>query len=146
MSKEKPVFKRFSITMPEELCDELNQMVEERGLSNRSMAIADLVKRELLNYKQQDKSRVMAGTITISYDENSGKTAEKLIAIRRQYIDEVISSFQVMLEADKNLEVWLVQGKVDTLYEILSAALNVSTTMLGQLTFADALLPPLRGQ
>lgn len=145
MAKDKTVFKRFSITMPEELCDELNEMVEERGLSNRSMVIADLVKRELLNYKQQDKTRVMAATITISYDENASRTAEKLIAVKRQYIDEVVSSFQVMLEADKNLEVWLVQGQVDTLYEILSAALNVSTTMLGQLTFADALLPPLRG-
>lgn len=144
VTKEKQNFKRFSITMPAGLCDELNQMVEERGLDNRSMVIADLVKRELLDYKQQDKTRVMAGTVTISYNEASDDCAKKLIGVRRNFLAEVISTFQVMLEDGKNLEVWLVQGEVENLYALLATALKCSKTMHGQITFADAILPPLR--
>ena len=144
MSKNKQTAKRFSITMPPDLCEELDRMVEDRGLDNRSMAIADIVKRELLSYKQQKKSRVMAGVVTISYNEETDNCAGKLIAVRREFLKEVISSFQVMLEDGKNLEVWLVQGEVGTLHRILSTALKCSGSMLGQLTFSDAILPPLQ--
>ncbi|MDR2850181.1 MAG: CopG family ribbon-helix-helix protein [Verrucomicrobiota bacterium] len=143
MAKNKQTAKRFSITMPAELYGELDRMVEARGLDNRSMAIADIVKRELLDYKQQKPNRVMAGVITLSYDEAADTCAGKLLAIRRGFLKEVISCFQVMLEDGKNLEVWLVQGEVTTLQRILGTALKGSASMLGQLTFADAILPPL---
>ncbi|MDF7826393.1 CopG family ribbon-helix-helix protein [Pontiellaceae bacterium B12227] len=143
MQKEKQKYKRFSVTMPAELYAELEQMAEDRGMDNRSMMIADLVKRELLKYQQQDRSRVMAGTLTISYDAVDD-CAGKLIALRRDYLDEVISTFQVMLEDGKNLEIWLVQGEVENLYSLLSKALKCSKSMMGQITFADAILPPLR--
>ncbi|MDF7806888.1 CopG family ribbon-helix-helix protein [Pontiellaceae bacterium B12219] len=144
MSKEKQNYKRFSVTMPAELYDELEQMTKDRGIDNRSMMIADLVNRELLKYKQQDRTRVMAGTLTISYDASANDSANKLIALRRAYLTEVISTFQVMLEDGKNLEIWLVQGEVEKLYTLLSEALQSGKSMMGQITFADAILPPLR--
>lgn len=136
--------RRFSITMPPELCAELDRMVEERGLDNRSMAISDIVKRELLDCKRQKKSRVMAGVLTISYNEAADGCAGRLIAVRREFLKEVISCFQVMLEDGRNLEVWLVQGKVETLQRIRSTVLKCGGSMLGQLAFADAVLPPLQ--
>jgi len=144
MQKEKQNYKRFSVTMPADLYGELEQMAEDRGMDNRSMLIADLVKRELLKYQQQDRSRVMAGTLTLSYDASADNCANKLMAVRRDYLDEVISTFQVMLEDGKNLEIWLVQGEVDKLYTLLATALKCSRSVLGQITFADAILPPLR--
>jgi CopG family nickel-responsive transcriptional regulator len=144
MQKTKQNYKRFSVTMPAELYAELEQMADDRGMDNRSMMISDLVKRELLKYKQLDRSRVMAGTLTISYDAALNDCASKLIALRRNYLDEVISTSQVMLEDGKNLEIWLVQGEVDHLYTLLSEALKCSKSMMGQITFADAILPPLR--
>lgn len=144
MQKEKQNYKRFSITMPAALYEELEQMAKARELDNRSLLIADLVKRELLTYSRQDRTRVMAGTLTITYDVNGDDCAGKLIALRRTYLDEVISTFQVMLEEGKNLEIWLVQGEVDKLYTLLSMALKCSKSVMGQITFADAVLPPLR--
>ncbi len=144
MRKEKQNYKRFSLTMPAELYEELEQMAEERGMDNRSMMIADLVKREVLKHRQQDWSRVMAGTLTISYDAAIDDCANKLIVLRRTFLDEVISTFQVMLEDGKNMEIWLVQGEVGKLYALLSKAMKCSKSLMGQITFADAILPPLR--
>ena len=144
MLKKKQTYKRFSITMPSDLCDELDGMAKNHGMDNRSMLIADLVKKELLNYKQQDLSRVMAATLTISYDASVDECASKLIALRREWLDEVISTFQVMLEDGKNMEIWLVQGEVGRLYTLLSQACKTSKSSMGQITFADAVLPPLR--
>ncbi|WP_372799114.1 CopG family ribbon-helix-helix protein [Pontiella sp.] len=144
MQKVKQNYKRFSVTMPAELYGELEQMAQERGMDNRSMMIADLVKREVLRHRQLDRTRVMAGTLTISYDAAIDDCANRLIALRRNYLDEVISTFQVMLEDGKNMEIWLVQGQVEILHTLLSRALKCSKSMMGQITFADAILPPLR--
>lgn len=144
MQKVKQNYKRFSVTMPAELYGELEQMAQERGMDNRSMMIADLVKREVLRHRQLDRTRVMAGTLTISYDAAIDDCANRLIALRRTYLDEVISTFQVMLEDGKNMEIWLVQGQVEVLHTLLSRALKCSKSMMGQITFADAILPPLR--
>jgi CopG family nickel-responsive transcriptional regulator len=146
MARNKQTAKRFSITMPPELYEELDRMVVDRGLDNRSMVIADIVKREVHTYKQQKQNRVMAGIVTLSYNEEMDACAGKLLALRRSFLDEVISCFQVMLEDGKNLEIWLVQGEVGTLHRILGTALKCSTSMLGQLTFADAVLPPLKSR
>ncbi|MDZ8118952.1 CopG family ribbon-helix-helix protein [Pontiella agarivorans] len=144
MKKEKQNYKRFSVTMPAELYEELEEMAEDRGMDNRSMMISDLVKREVLKHRQMDRTRVMAGTLTITYDAAIDDCANRLIALRRNYLDEVISTFQVMLEDGKNLEIWLVQGQVEVLHTLLSQALKCSKSMMGQITFADAILPPLR--
>ena len=144
MAKGKQNYKRFSITMPVELCTELDEMAEVRGMDNRSMAIAELVRHELLNFKQQDRSRVMAGTLTLSYDADIDECANKLSMLRRAWLDEVISTLQVMLEDGKNMEIWIVQGEVGKLYELREQACCCSKSCMGQLTFAEALLPPLR--
>ncbi len=144
MQKNRQTARRFSITMPPGLCEELDRMAGERGLDNRSVAITDIVRRELLNYKRQQKNRVMAGVLTISYSETVDKCAAKLSAVRREFLDEVVSCFQVMLEDGRNLEIWLVQGEVGKLERILSVALKCGNSMLGQLAFSEAVLPPLR--
>jgi CopG family nickel-responsive transcriptional regulator len=144
MKKEKQNYKRFSVTMPAELYDELEQMTKDRGMDNRSLVISDLVKRDLLKYKQQDRDRVMAGTLTLSYDASVDNCANKLMAVRRDFFPEVISTYQVMLEDGQNLEIWLVQGEVDRLYTLLATALKCGKNTMGQITFADAILPPLR--
>lgn len=144
MARTKQKYKRFSITMPEDLCDELDEISKKHGMDNRSMLIADIVKRELLGYKQRDHSRVMAGTITLTYDGCLDDCANKLIALKRECLDEVISTHQVMLEDGKNMEIWLVQGEVGKLYSLLGQACKCSKSSMGQLTFAEALLPPLR--
>jgi len=142
--KEKEYFKRLSITMPAELCEEFDDIIQEHGHSNRSLAIADLVRREVLKFRQQDPTRVMAGTITLTYAEMNNSAALRLITIRREKIEEVISTQQVMLEGGKLMEIWLVQGEVRVLRELLARALQCSDEMMGELNFTDALMPPVR--
>lgn len=142
MAKEP--FKRFSITMPESLCDEFSIMIEQQGQQNRSLAIAKLARNAVLQHHQLDPLRVMAGTIMLTYFETNNSAATRLIAIRRERMAEVISTQQVILEEGKLLEIWLVQGETQVLQELLMKALRCSDEMTGELNFTDALMPPVR--
>lgn len=144
MSSKREYFKRITVTMPSSLCEALNEMIEERGLGNRSQVIADLVQREVIRSKQENPEHVMAGTITLTYFEDHNSCANKLIRLRRANLEEVISTQQVMLEGGMLMETWLVQGEVRVLEKMLNEALKCSPGMKGELNYTDALMPPVR--
>lgn len=144
MAAKREYFKRFSVTMPASLYEALNKMIDERGGGNRSQVIADLVEREIIQARQEDPSRIIAGTITLTYFEESNSCASRLIELRRANLEEVISTQQVMLEGGKLMETWLVQGEVRVLRHMLVEALSFSPGMKGSLDFTDALMPPVR--
>ena len=109
---------RISVSLPESLTKALDQMVTDCSFVNRSQAIAQMVRDNLLDHHRQKGSQIMAGTVTLVYDEARPKLRAKLIHIQRKHIDTVISSLNVLLENYHSLEVLQVQGPVDTLNKI----------------------------
>ena len=60
---------RISVSLPEGIFRELDQMVAERGLENRSKAIAEMISRFVLERREASGDPVMAGMIALVYDE-----------------------------------------------------------------------------
>ncbi len=144
MKESKKYYKRFSVTMSSDLFEEFDELVKTRGQANRSLAISELVQREVIRSRQEDPEYVMACTITLTYFEKNNSCASRLIDLRRRYAEETISCHQVMLEGGKLMEIWLLQGEVQVLHSMLAQALNCSNEMTGELTFTDTLMPPVR--
>src|SRR5437016_4450254 len=101
---------RITVSLPESIYRELDQLVSERGLESRSKAVADMVTHYTLKHEEDKGNSVMTGTITIIYDESKGNLLQRLAELERRYIDEVISSLHVQLENNHRIEVLLVQG------------------------------------
>ena len=89
---------RISVSLPEGIFRELDQMVAERGLENRSKAIAEMISRFVLERREASGDPVMAGMIALVYDECRGGLAQRLFELERKYRKEVISSLHVQLE------------------------------------------------
>jgi CopG family nickel-responsive transcriptional regulator len=117
--------------------------VKEEGFLNRSQAIAQMVRNELLDHQRKNETQVMAGTLTLVYDESVPKLRERLIDIQRSNIDSVISTQHVLLENNFSLEVWLVQAPVQTLRRILSSVVACKGVETGKLTMTTAIMPPI---
>jgi CopG family nickel-responsive transcriptional regulator len=106
-----PPISRFSISLPGELLDRLDALVRRCRLPSRSQVLAELIRAALVEHELAgDPSRVVAGTITLVYDGGRGSLRNRLAAIQRRYLKEVISSQHVFLEREHSLEVLLVQG------------------------------------
>lgn len=134
---------RISVSIDQDLLDELDRMVENRGYESRSQAISDMVNQQLVEYNHQLGNAVMAGTITIFYDRSIRGLQKKLADIQYQNIDEVISSLHVHLEADKVMEVILVQGPSQRLQAITNAMVTLKGVVTGRLQLAAAVIPPI---
>jgi CopG family nickel-responsive transcriptional regulator len=88
-----------------------DQLIAEKGYSNRSEAIRDLIRGELVEQSWEEDDEETVGTITLVYDHEMGDLTEKLIDYQHQVHGAVISSLHVHLDKHNCLEVLVVKGK-----------------------------------
>jgi CopG family transcriptional regulator, nickel-responsive regulator len=113
---------RIGIAIPEELLEEFDRLIERRGYTNRSEAVRDLVRKELVDEVSATPTAEVYGTVTLIYDHHARMLLDKLTDIQHQYHDAIMSSVHVHLDHDNCLEVILVRGK-STLVQKLANAL-----------------------
>jgi CopG family nickel-responsive transcriptional regulator len=134
---------RVSLSLPNEVFDGLEVLSERRGYANRSLAVADILREELVNQRRLDPDEVMAGTITLVYDESRPGLAEKLLSTFRRRLKEVVANLSVLLENTMRMDVLIVQGPVGILDELVSELVALKGVETGKLTLTAAVLPPL---
>lgn len=135
---------RLSISIPAELFSELDMMVSEREVANRSQMIAELIRKELAEHSARERPEtVLAGTVTLIYRAESGRVRQTLAQVQTDYIPEIISSQYIFLEDDQSLEVLLVQGTALRLHNLCDALRKIRGVQQAQLITTTALLPPL---
>lgn len=139
-----PSLVRLSISLPAELFAELDAMVQEREVANRSQMIAELIRAELAEHSARERPEtLLAGTITLIYRADSGRVRHALAQVQMGFIPEIISSQHIFLEDDQSLEVLLVQGAAQSLHALCDALRKVRGVQQCRLITTTALLPPL---
>ncbi len=144
MNKE--YVQRITVSLPQDIFDELNTIVAESGFVNRSQLVSEMLRQEILVRKQKSEEEVMAGTMAYFYDEGFPHLHSKLVAIQRKYVDEVISSLSVLLERDYRMEVLVVQGPVKKLKAVLNEITGCRGVETARLSLSKTILPPIHGK
>ena len=131
---------RFGVSMPEELLQEFDRFIEQRNYQNRSEAIRDLIRDNLVEEKWSDvqEGQEVAGTITFVYDHHKRELVNALLDIQHNYSDLVLASQHIHLDHDHCLEVTVMKGSTEAIrnlaYKIKSmkgvkhTALSMTTT------------------
>ncbi len=145
MTKEtsKQGVSRISVSLPESLLIELDQMVGERGFESRSHAISSMIHHQLMDHRHEHGNDIMAGTINLVYKHRTPGLQKQLSELQHVYIDEVISSLHINLMDAQTLEVILVQGPAQRLKEITHKLESCRGVISGKLQMSTALLPPV---
>ena len=147
MPKAEPTesLRRVTISMPEGTFQVLDRMVTERGFDSRSQAIAEMIHQQGAEHLGKIGTQVMAGTLTMTYDESKSSLLRDLSRVCREHITEVISSQHILLEDDHVLEVLLMQGPANTLRQIANELVTCKGAKSTHLALTPHLLPPLHG-
>lgn len=143
LSRPEPV-QRISISLPVPLYKQFEEMMDERGFSNRSQAISEMMQQQISDYYSLKGDHLMAGTITLLYDHKKPGLKQQLSEIQYTHITEVISSLQVLLENSHTMEVLLVQGRAKTLRRIASELLACKGVLSGRFNLSRTILPPIQ--
>lgn len=132
---------RISMSLSEELLGELDCMAAERSAASRSALVSDMIHQQIVDHKSHQHDAIMAGTITLLYNNGTSGLQKRLSAIQFEYIDEVISSLHVNLEHSQTMEVILVQGPAGRLQRIADMLVSQRGVVSGRMHLMAALIP-----
>jgi CopG family nickel-responsive transcriptional regulator len=138
--------KRITVSMPDETYQALDRLVQQRGFDNRSQAVSEMIHQHAAQHLGKIGTEVMAGTLTLVYDESKSSLLRDLSRIFREHITEVISSQHVLLEDEHVLEVILMQGPARTLRDITNKLVTCKGVKTAHITLTPHLIPPLHAK
>jgi CopG family nickel-responsive transcriptional regulator len=131
---KKETVSRFSMSLPPSLLRQLDEMSGEKGYDNRSLAIADMIRNQLVEHRQKFGTEDIAGTITLVYDHHKQHVQETLTDIQHDHHDVILSTVHVHLDHHNCLEVLLVRGKAALIRKIADALISAKGVKHGKLT------------
>ena len=125
---------RFSISLPPSLLRQLDQMSTEKGYANRSLAVADMIRNQLVEHQEKTGTGDIAGTITLVYDHHKPHLQSTLTDIQHDHHDVILSTVHVHLDHHNCLEVLLVRGPGNVIRQIADALITAKGVKHGKLT------------
>jgi CopG family nickel-responsive transcriptional regulator len=138
--------RRITVSMSEETFRSLDRLVNQRGFDSRSQGISEMIHSQAAEHLAKIGTEVMAGNLTLVYDETKGSLLRDLSRICREHIDEVISSQHVLLEGDHVMEVILMQGPANKLRRIANELGTCKGVKTAQLTLTTHLIPQVHAK
>lgn len=124
---------RFGVAMDSALLDKFDHLIVNKGYQNRSEAIRDLVRNNLVEEDWKAGNKETVGTITIVYSHSVREITDTLTELQHHYHSEIISCMHVHLDAHNCLEVLAVKGKPKNIKKIADTVIATKGVKHGKL-------------
>jgi CopG family nickel-responsive transcriptional regulator len=125
---------RLTISLPGNLLRELDTMSLEKGYNNRSLAVANMIRDQLVEHRRQFGTREIAGTITLVYDHHKPHLLEALTDMQHDHGDQIVSTLHVHLDHHNCLEVLVVRGQAAQIQAVADRLIGLKGVKHGKLT------------
>lgn len=125
---------RLSVSLPSSLSKQLDEMCGEKGYDNRSLAVADMIRDQLVEHRKQFGNEEIVGTITLVYDHHKQHVQTTLTDIQHDHHEVIISTIHVHLDHHNCLEVLVVRGKASLIKQIADELIAAKGVKHGKLT------------
>jgi CopG family nickel-responsive transcriptional regulator len=102
---------RVTVTLDDELMDQLDQIIADRGYQNRSEAIRDLARSGILQASEvEDSKKDCVAALVYTYDHNVRELAKRLTQNFHDHSDMSLASMHVHLDHDQCMEINILKG------------------------------------
>ncbi|MBU2514777.1 nickel-responsive transcriptional regulator NikR [bacterium] len=130
---------RFGVSIDERLLKQFDELISKKGYVNRSEAVRDLIRNNLVNEKwESNDDEEAVGTVTLVYDHHTRELADKLTEHQHEYHKNIISSMHIHLDAHHCLEVVVVRGKPSEIKRISDELIGTKGVKHGKLVSTTA--------
>ena len=109
-------------------------MAREKSYDNRSLAIADMIRAQLVEHQMELGNTEIVGTITLVYDHHRMHVQETLTDIQHDHHDVILSTVHVHLDHHNCLEVLIVKGQAGLVKKIADELIAAKGVKHGKLT------------
>jgi CopG family transcriptional regulator, nickel-responsive regulator len=125
---------RFGVSIPDDLLEKFDSLITEKGYTNRSEAIRDLIRDRLVEDHWSQSDHEVVGTVTVVYNHEQSDLAQKLTEIQHRQHDLIISAVHVHLDAHNCLEVLIVRGGAEVVRKAGELLISTRGVKHGKIT------------
>lgn len=117
--------KRFGVSIPEDLLEDFDRIVEEKGYIGRSEAIRDAMRSYISEAKWETGGDNMMASLNIVYGHKP-KIMADLIKVQHNSEAHVISTVHVHMTKTHCLEVITLKGSKDSILKLANTVAGIS--------------------
>ncbi len=118
---------RFGVSLEEELLTQFDRLIKQRHYTNRSEALRDMIREELIK-KEWTENKEVTGAITLVYDHHTRELVTKVLDVQHDYHTCILSSQHIHLDHHNCFEIIVTKGKskeIEELYQKLKSIKSV---------------------
>ncbi len=124
---------RFGVSINENLLEKFDGLIAQKHYANRSEAIRDLIRKELISWEWAENEEVV-GVITLLFDHHKRNLSGNLTKLQHHQHDLIISTTHIHLDDDNCLELLAVKGKGKEVENLASQLIGIKGVKHGELT------------
>ncbi|MDD4998069.1 MAG: nickel-responsive transcriptional regulator NikR [Syntrophales bacterium] len=127
---------RFGVSLEKPLLERFDALIRNRQYTNRSEALRDLIRRELVRKEWREGGEV-AGAITLIYDHHTRDLMAKVTDTQHDFQKVIISTQHIHLDHRNCLEIIAARGKADDVQRLADALTSIKGVRHGTLSMSS---------
>jgi CopG family nickel-responsive transcriptional regulator len=127
---------RFGVSLEKTLLDSFDALIRERQYTNRSEALRDLIRQELVQ-REWREGRDVAGAITLIYDHHKRDVLSRVTDTQHEFQGVIISTQHIHLDHHNCLEIVAARGKAEEVQKLADALTSIKGVRHGTLSMSS---------
>lgn len=129
---------RFGVSIGRNLLKRFDELIAEKGYTNRSESIRDLIRDHIVVHEWEAENQETVGTVTLVYDHETRELTHVLTSLQHRYHPVITSALHIHLDEHNCLEVLVIKDRVKRIKEIADKLISVRGVKYGKLTMATS--------
>ena len=114
----------FGVSLEKTLLDGFDVLIRAKQYTNRSEALRDLIRKELVQQEWMSGSDVV-GTITLIYDHHKRDVLIRVMDMQHDFQEAIISTQHIHLDHHNCLEIVAARGKAEEVQRLADALRSI---------------------
>jgi CopG family nickel-responsive transcriptional regulator len=125
---------RFGVSIDQDLLENYDRLIAERGYATRSEALRDLIREVLIQQKIETQSEIHAlGSLTLIYDHHASNLLQEMAQLQHDFHQLILSVMHLHVSHDDCLEIIALRGVVAEIVELANGLLSLKGIKNGKL-------------
>jgi len=131
---------RFGVSIEPDLLKKFDKIIKKKGYANRSEAIRDLLRKNLIRDVKKNPDAESIGTLTMIYDHHTGNLTNKLLDLQHDHTKEILSTTHIHIDHNNCLEVLVLKGKTGKIQKLSDNIKSLKGIKHGELVITKSSL------
>ena len=131
---------RFGVSIEPELLKKFDKNIKKKGYTNRSEAIRDMIRKNLISEEKKDPNAEAIGTLTMIYDHHIGDLTDKLLNLQHDHTTEIQVTTHIHIDHKNCLEVLVLKGKTSKIQKLADKIKSLKGIKHGELVITNSSL------